>query len=101
MDSDVSWLFMGITYSMVKQRPRSSPGKTRMVTFPGPSGSFREAGVQDRPPWKPVDAVTLDQGDPFTSRASIPSWAGQDSNQSMWGTEIRDALAQALRALPP
>lgn len=25
VDSDVSWMFMGITYSMVKHRPRSSP----------------------------------------------------------------------------
>lgn len=25
VDSDVSWMFMGMTYSMVKHRPRSSP----------------------------------------------------------------------------
>ena len=31
VDSDVSWEFMGITYSMVKQRPRSSPVKTRII----------------------------------------------------------------------
>lgn len=31
MDSDVSWEFMGITYSMVKQRPRSSPVEMRVI----------------------------------------------------------------------
>lgn len=29
VDSDVIWEFMGITYSMVKHRPRSSPVETR------------------------------------------------------------------------
>lgn len=55
---------MGITYSMVKQRPRSSPTKTRIVYL---SGSFRKVGVKCRPPWKLVGAATLNHGDPATS----------------------------------
>lgn len=33
MDSDVNCVFIGITYSMVKQRPRSSPTETRILYF--------------------------------------------------------------------
>lgn len=33
VDSDVSWVFIGITYSMVKQRPRSSPRKIRIISI--------------------------------------------------------------------
>lgn len=70
MDSDVSWVFIGITYSMVKQRPRSSPTKTRVVylsgscwkvdlklfiVFPNASGIFDPLGIHARMssrPWE-------------------------------------------------
>ena len=34
MDSDVSWTFMGMTYSIVKHRPRSSPAVNRDKVTP-------------------------------------------------------------------
>lgn len=99
MDSDVSWLFMGITYSMVKQRPRSSPMKTGIGYL---SGSFWKVGLKYRPPWKLVDVATLNQGDPVTSRTFMPSCAGWDQEPvlpgSAVGMEISEALAQAGRA---